>query len=47
MFALNQGEVCTCPSRSLIQSDIYDDFLAWPPSAPRRSVREIHWTPRP
>ena len=24
MFALNQGEVCTCPSRSLIQSDIYD-----------------------
>ena len=28
MFALNQGEVCTCPSRSLIQSDIYDEFLA-------------------
>ena len=28
MFALNQGEVCTCPSRSLIQADIYDDFLA-------------------
>src|SRR4051812_6477609 len=28
MFALNQGEVCTCPSRSLFQSDIYDDFLA-------------------
>jgi aldehyde dehydrogenase len=28
MFALNQGEVCTCPSRSLIQHDIYDDFLA-------------------
>ena len=27
MFALNQGEVCTCPSRSLIQSDIYDQFL--------------------
>ncbi|MCP2626991.1 aldehyde dehydrogenase [Mycolicibacterium smegmatis] len=27
MFALNQGEVCTCPSRSLIQSDIYDEFL--------------------
>lgn len=25
MFALNQGEVCTCPSRALIQSDIYDD----------------------
>ncbi|MDV3131811.1 aldehyde dehydrogenase [Mycobacterium sp. 29Ha] len=28
MFALNQGEVCTCPSRSLIQADIYEDFLA-------------------
>ena len=28
MFALNQGEVCTCPSRALIQSDIYDEFLA-------------------
>jgi aldehyde dehydrogenase len=28
MFALNQGEVCTCPSRALIQGGIYDDFLA-------------------
>lgn len=28
MFALNQGEVCTCPSRSLIQRSIYDGFLA-------------------
>jgi len=27
MFALNQGEVCTCPSRSLIQAGIFDDFL--------------------
>ncbi|MEU7144853.1 aldehyde dehydrogenase [Nocardia sp. NPDC046473] len=27
MFALNQGEVCTCPSRSLIQADIFDRFL--------------------
>ncbi|MBM6401750.1 acetaldehyde dehydrogenase ExaC [Phycicoccus sonneratiae] len=27
LFALNQGEVCTCPSRALIQSSIYDDFL--------------------
>ena len=27
MFALNQGEVCTCPSRSLIQDDIFDEFL--------------------
>ncbi|WP_238422725.1 aldehyde dehydrogenase [Gordonia sp. 'Campus'] len=28
MFALNQGEVCTCPSRALIQQDIYDEFIA-------------------
>jgi aldehyde dehydrogenase len=27
MFAVNQGEVCTCPSRALIQSSIYDTFL--------------------
>ncbi len=27
MFALNQGEVCTCPSRALIQASIYDQFI--------------------
>lgn len=27
MFALNQGEVCTCPSRALIQESIYDEFI--------------------
>lgn len=27
MFALNQGEVCTCPSRALIQKSIFDEFL--------------------
>ncbi|MEP9411709.1 MAG: aldehyde dehydrogenase family protein, partial [Candidatus Brocadia sp.] len=27
MFALNQGEVCTCPSRALIQESIYDEFM--------------------
>ena len=27
MFALNQGEVCTCPSRALIHEDIAEDFL--------------------
>ncbi|MGO1361088.1 MAG: aldehyde dehydrogenase family protein, partial [Brevibacterium aurantiacum] len=28
MFALNQGEVCTCPSRALVQESIFDDFVA-------------------
>lgn len=27
LFALNQGEVCTCPSRALIQANIYDAFM--------------------
>ena len=27
LFAFNQGEVCTCPSRALIQEDIYDKFM--------------------
>lgn len=27
MFALNQGEVCTCPSRILVHEDIYDKFM--------------------
>lgn len=27
MFALNQGEVCTCPSRMLIHEDIYEPFI--------------------
>ncbi|WP_408011915.1 aldehyde dehydrogenase [Roseibium suaedae] len=27
LFAFNQGEVCTCPSRALIQEDIYDAFI--------------------
>jgi aldehyde dehydrogenase len=27
MFALNQGEVCTCPSRAFIQESVYDQFM--------------------
>ena len=27
LFAFNQGEVCTCPSRALVQEDIYDAFM--------------------
>ena len=47
LYAFNKGEVCTCPSRALIQQDIYEDFLAarWPGSP--RSGRVTRWTPRP
>ena len=27
LFAFNQGEVCTCPSRALIQASMYDRFM--------------------
>ncbi|NLC98437.1 MAG: aldehyde dehydrogenase family protein, partial [Actinomycetales bacterium] len=27
MFAFNQGEVCTCPSRALVQRSMYDQFV--------------------
>ena len=27
MFALNQGEVCTCPSRAIVHEDIYEKFM--------------------
>ena len=27
LFAFNKGEVCTCPSRALVQADIYDAFM--------------------
>ena len=28
LYAFNKGEVCTCPSRALIQESIYDEFIA-------------------
>jgi aldehyde dehydrogenase len=27
LYAFNKGEVCTCPSRALIQEDIYEEFI--------------------
>lgn len=35
MFALNQGEVCTCPSRALVQESIYDKFI-------ERALTRVH-----
>lgn len=34
LFAFNQGEVCTCPSRALIQESIYDRFM-------ERAIRRV------
>jgi aldehyde dehydrogenase len=42
MFALNQGEVCTCPSRALVQNSIIDQFL---PAATDRVKAMIQGNP--
>ena len=47
MFALNQGEVCTCPSRALIHEAIYDGFMERRSSASRRSFRGTRSIPPP
>ena len=41
LFAFNQGEVCTCPSRALIHEDIYEDFIARAIARVKRSSRAI------
>lgn len=42
MFALNQGEVCTCPSRALIQESMYEQFL---PAVTERTKKIIQGNP--
>lgn len=42
MFALNQGEVCTCPSRALIQNSILEQFL---PAATDRTKLIVQGNP--
>ena len=42
MFALNQGEVCTCPSRALIQESIYEKFLT---DATERTKKVVQGNP--
>jgi len=39
LFAFNQGEVCTCPSRALIEKPIYDSFLGDAIERTRRAVQ--------
>ena len=42
LFAFNQGEVCTSPSRALIQKPIYDGFLA---DAVKRTALAVQGNP--
>ena len=47
LYAFNKGEVCTCPSRALIQESIYDEFMERVPGADRRrSARATRSTRR-
>ena len=39
LFAFNQGEVCTCPSRALIEKPIYDSFLGDAVERTRKAVQ--------
>jgi len=42
MFALNQGEVCTCPSRALVQESFRDAFMA---RAVERTAKHVPGNP--
>ena len=46
LFAFNQGEVCTCPSRALIQESIYDSSSPRALERVKPSSRAIRSTPR-
>ena len=46
LYAFNKGEVCTCPSRALIQESIYDEFMGAAWSASARSCRATRSTSR-
>ena len=45
LFAFNQGEVCTCPSRALIQESIYDKFMDRALARVRAIKQGSPWTP--
>ena len=47
MFALNQGEVCTCPQPALIQESIYDAFLGCHRARTKKIVQGNPLTPTP
>jgi aldehyde dehydrogenase len=46
MFALNQREVCTCPSRALVQESIYDKFMERAVARTRKIKQGLHSTRR-
>jgi len=53
LFAFNKGEVCTCPSRALIQESIFDKFMEKAVARVAkikvaiRSIRQPRWAPKP
>ena len=47
LFAFNQGEVCTCPSRALIEKPIYDSFLSAGIERAAKAVQATRSTPTP
>ena len=47
MFALNQGEVCTCPSRILVHENIYEKFMDKVVQRTRAIKLVTHWLRTP
>ena len=47
LFAFNQGEVCTCPSRALVQESIYERFMGGRSGAWSRFAAVIRWITSP
>ncbi len=47
LFALNQGEVCTCPSRALVHESIYDRFMEKAVARVVAMIRALRSTPPP
>jgi aldehyde dehydrogenase len=45
LYAFNKGEVCACPSRALIQADIYQDFMARALARIAKIRQGTRWTP--
>jgi aldehyde dehydrogenase len=45
LYAFNKGEVCACPSRALIQQDIYEEFMDSALARIAKIRQGTRWTP--